>query len=1494
MASTLYIASKEIAAGQEHLYLFYDPNGDNNSDPTNGAGMQIIRGSRPDNHNLEDITDAIIVELRSYAGFSSDWFQSATSIERNFRILETGAAADAVWATMRSFASTLGVPYSLDNQLYITDIEYSLVGPNSNSIINTVMNNSGYDLRDYTPYADGSTTNLQDASEFPGHMGLIDGSRDNVFVVYAYDGPLTSTMTFYKNAGVDTLAMEHGANLDFTNGANFDLTKIGIDANFADANFNISGNDLEIQATSSENEVNIDDFALYSPLDQVEFLFNDFAYRRGTNGNDTMQSPAEKNLVPTRIDGLEGNDTLRGGEGGDILNGGEGNDALYGGGGSDTVDYSQDTNGVDVFIGEDTLLGGDGSFAYDGWGNSDTLRSIENITGSAFDDLFTIDAPLDEGDRTFNGGAGLDSLHYSLWDDGTGAGDSRVVIDAASGTANWQNSTDQVIDIERFDNVTYLPDLSDDYSFAYWSEAGSQSVIVSYAHATQGGTFILQGDIYGETSYEDETPVSVTLGKSVIAEIQIGDANHSGQLEFMSFQSDDPDLIDFVQDQTLGLGYGAIYESNDFGTQFGYTTIAGTSFGDDVFLSGIGHNAGIDFISGKGNDNINVDMPPYEYAAYDYSVIITYTGGNDTITGNISGLNFGPSIDEDQITVTGNVVDGALIGDGTITVSGLGTITIDADEYNIMGIGIASSAPYDPMLYGLSYQNQTIIGDGNNNLLYGSFGIDTISGGGGIDRLYGAAGDDTLSGDNGNDQLSGGSGNDTLNGGADADTLYGHAGNDTLNGGTGSDLLDGGAGNDTLDGGGDTDAVSYENAGGAVRIYLGLTAAQDTLGGGIDTITNVENVKGSAFNDIIEGDAGDNRLEGQGGTDTLSYAHASAAVNISLFTGWASGGAGNDQFFAFENVVGSAYDDVIVSNYLTNVIDGGAGNDTVSYAGSSAVEVDLSLTTAQNTYGGGTDTLVSIENVIGSSYNDVLRGSNGANNMDGGAGYDVILGSRGADILNGGADYDEVSYFFATSGVNVNLGTGSVTNDGMGSTDYLSNVEGAYGGAFDDVIIGSSSNNDLYGNAGNDRIEGGLGNDYISGGDGVDTASYAGANGGVTVNLAISGLQNTVAAGSDAIVGIENIVGSAYGDSLTGDGADNTIDGGLGDDTLVGGSGSDTLSYRTATAAITVVMSTTSSQNTVNAGYDTISGFENYLGSNFGNTVSGTTANNVIEGGNGNDTLNGGNGNDTLSYAHAIAGVTVSLATTLSQNTGGAGSDTISNFENLTGSSFDDNLTGNFANNIIQGGAGNDVIIGGSADDTIVGGEGIDTVSYTDATGAVTVSLAVTSSQNTGNRGSDTISSVENLIGSTSYHDTLTGDANANRIEGRGGNDTINGGGGSDTLLGGMGVDTLTGGLGADTFFFDTATLSSAKDTITDFSIAQGDKLDISSILVGYDPLTSLIDDFISFSTSGANTNVSVDRDGNGSTYASIQIASLSGVTGLDAETLYASGNIIA
>jgi Ca2+-binding RTX toxin-like protein len=201
--------------------------------------------------------------------------------------------------------------------------------------------------------------------------------------------------------------------------------------------------------------------------------------------------------------------------------------------------------------------------------------------------------------------------------------------------------------------------------------------------------------------------------------------------------------------------------------------------------------------------------------------------------------------------------------------------------------------------------------------------------------------------------------------------------------------------------------------------------------------------------------------------------------------------------------------------------------------------------------------------------------------------------------------------------------------------------------------------------------------------------------------------------------------------------------------------------------------------------------------------------------------------------------------------TGGAGTDVLSQFENLIGSDYADTLTGNGGNNVLDGGEGGDILIGGAGADTLLGGAGNDSFVITLATDlaagevitggdgtdelrfAATVASTLTLTEEVDvervTTGTGTVALNVNAALAESAL-SIIGNAGANELTGSGYDDTLNGGAGNDTLIGGagndvlnggLGLDSLTGGLGADVFLFNsTANAASNLDRIADFNVA--------------------------------------------------------------------------
>ncbi|HEV2043553.1 MAG TPA: calcium-binding protein, partial [Sphingomicrobium sp.] len=366
-------------------------------------------------------------------------------------------------------------------------------------------------------------------------------------------------------------------------------------------------------------------------------------------------------------------------------------------------------------------------------------------------------------------------------------------------------------------------------------------------------------------------------------------------------------------------------------------------------------------------------------------------------------------------------------------------------------------------------------------------------------------------------------------------------------------------------------------------------------------------------NDTLDGGAGDDILNGGGGTDTASFASATESVFVSLGlsgNGSASQESGEfDQLISIENVIGSAFSDSINGSNFANVLDGGAGGDA-------------------------------------------LFGRGGDDHLIGGEGNDFLRGSDGADILDGGNGWDRVSSFVVapTAGITFNLNIQGVAQDTGQGMDTLIGIEHASGTILSDTLIGNSGSNWLWGgsdganastSSGNDTMSGGGGDDLIEvggsgnhmldGGTGTDALSFLGGHyeitpAGVTYSLALQGAAQATEQGSMTTSGFENVSGSLFDDSLTGDNGANILAGDLGSDTLSGGDGNDTL-YGDGRIWVDI------SGSVGGSGPITLFGQQDdEPGLNEGDPDF-TSGNDTLNGGKGDDFLYGGRGDDVLTGA---------------------------------------------------------------------------------------------------------------------------------------------------------------------------------------------------------------------------------------------------------------------
>jgi Ca2+-binding RTX toxin-like protein len=489
---------------------------------------------------------------------------------------------------------------------------------------------------------------------------------------------------------------------------------------------------------------------------------------------------------------------------------------------------------------------------------------------------------------------------------------------------------------------------------------------------------------------------------------------------------------------------------------------------------------------------------------------------------------------------------------------------------------------------------------------------------------------------------------------------------------------------------------------------------------------------------------------------------------------------------------------------LVNLMNGPTGNITISYWAYD----DPSIPTHSIQQVILNTSLNSIENVIGTAYDDVitgtnfnselsgyfgnddLRGGDGHDRLDGGYGDDTLRGNGGNDRIVGGAGTDAAEYAGDESGFTIvrnSDGSFTVTDifadDGDEGTDTLFGIEQVYFGAgiitkknalagvptvpttpsdgLDGILLeGNDGDNTLEGTVDADELRGGLGNDiYIV--NHVDDRVIEGGPGGTDIALAAAdeGIDTVISSLSayKLPANVENLnlapstedlfgTGNNLANTIQGNEGNNFIDGGSGVDALVGGGGNDTYAVDVIDDVITELEG---------AGYDTVIANNSYtlsahleeliligtgdfdgFGNSTANVIRGNSGNNYLAGaggddllvggsGQGDDTYDGGDDNDTVTYASATQGITVSLLAGTASGSeidtdtlvqienviAGAGADVVvgdTNANELSGGDGDDILDGYLGHDTLKGGADRDSLFGNNGNDILDGGEGAD------------------------------------------------------------------------------------------------------------------------------------------------------------------------------------------
>jgi Ca2+-binding RTX toxin-like protein len=503
-------------------------------------------------------------------------------------------------------------------------------------------------------------------------------------------------------------------------------------------------------------------------------------------------------------------------------------------------------------------------------------------------------------------------------------------------------------------------------------------------------------------------------------------------------------------------------------------------------------------------------------------------------------------------------------------------------------------------LYGLQ-GNDTLVGGDGDDTLDGGTGADTMNGGVGNDTYYvddagdvvvetwagyqdtdlvyvsidyydagnatveqiqySGNGSATFFGSDSNNYIGSSTGADWLDGRGGNDFLFSGAGNDHLEGGAGNDELDGWQGNDTMIGGTGDDVYNVDSAGDVVTEYANE---------GTDTVkvrkssytlpTNFENadlrfysgsisVTGNSANNVFIMGTGAQSVMGGAGIDTMSYAYT-AAVEIDLWTQTLGGEAAGDYFTGIENLTGSAFDDILRTLGTASILDGGPGADIMEgRAGGDIYYVDNAGDVVIEVAGGGTDE-VRIRNLASYTLPDYVEkltnttnymftgtGNSLSNELNGGTTVDYLHGGDGHDTLNGG-DGDDELYGDGDHDI-LNGGAGSdLMYGGYGNDTFYVEYEG------DTVVEGLWE--------GTDQVYTSLTNYMLS--DHVENLTFIGA-GDPALNFTGSNVANIILGkgGDDLLDGL----GGA--DELMGNAGNDTIHGGSGDDLLIGGSGADVL-----------------------------------------------------------------------------------------------------------------------------------------------------------------------------------------------------------------------------------------------------------------------------------------------------------------------------------------------
>ncbi|MFK7862426.1 MAG: hypothetical protein AB8B64_26695, partial [Granulosicoccus sp.] len=1272
---------------------------------------------------------------------------------------------------------------------------------------------------------------------------IITGSGDDTLIGDAEENHLRGS------GGRDTL----------TGGGGHDILDGGNDADIAD--YSSSASPIVTNLEAEFDNVFIDESNIDTLVNIEKVVGSDFDdVLGGSAGDDSFE-------------GGEGDDRLIGGEGSDILDGGEGD--------RDIADYSNVAEGVSVDLGG--AVDSQGYIVATHGNNADQLINIEDLAGSPHDDNLRgsdTDQIISggEGDDKIDGAAGNDLLDGGAGTDNVagGSGDDIFVYSDGGDTLDGGEDLD-TLDLSLTPIITQVDARLDGNNDSAINVTGGESFTVRNIENVVGtpGNDRFQGDDK-DNVLDGRDGDDILIGAAGNDSLIGGDGRDSADYSVAEIAVN----IDLSAGEVTSDGFGgrdAISGIEDL-TGSDYDDYLAGDEQDNVLTGGLGN----DVLVGQAGDDLLVGGEGQDAASYEFSrsaVRIDLASDEPTRDGEGGSDSF-DSIE----SAIGSAFNDVLSGDERDNVlSGLaGDDILDGREGEDSLFGGAGNDTLLPSPGSDSFDG----GVGNDLLDYSTFSDAlsirvTLSGNNYAPVLVDGSDNDQV---RNIETIVGTEGDDEIGGGFLNNTLMGEAGNDVIRGGTGSDNLDGGEGDDQLR----FDDLSADG----VTLSLVTNTAAYSVDGSTDTFTGFESYATTNQNDVIftsersdlvDALGADDHFHSSDGSDILFGGFGQDVVDYSLHVGIdhieATLDEGNtitilvvggddDQVTDIEGIIGSSGDDLLFGDSQSNELrgaagddyldgasgddflsgdagqdrflgglgddafDGGSGLDVIDYSEAiGGVAVDLSLNTALNDGYSGQDSIVNVENIIGTDDADILTGDGRTNVLTGSEGDDIIRGGIGSDTLDGGVgDADEVHFDdLINFGITLDLGTGTAFYPGDASTDDLLGFELFYATNMGDLIRGSSGADTVFGLAGEDLFIASTGADRLVGGSDIDGIDFSAESEALSVSLTLDG-ENDVTVqiegvGEQTIASIENVTGTTGEDRLGGDENDNVLSSGAGNDTVFGGAGSDNLDGGAGTdelrfdelGAVGVVLNLSmgTADYAADGSTDTFSAFERFLTTQQDDTVNTSDSddtvftlagNDTVQASLGADALDGGLGVDVVDYSGLLGVSSISLVLDGSQPVqvavDGADDDTINSFENVVGTSGDDRIEGDAEQNVFDGLAGNDILTGNGGDDELLGGQGDDvlsggngndlldgeqgrdTASYVDAAGGVAVDLSTGQTSNDGFGGTDQLRNIENAEGSV-HADVLQGDGRGNQLDGGAGDDIVYGGEGSDTLVGG-------------------------------------------------------------------------------------------------------------